>query len=79
MCPTSLASLFDFMNYSTYYELRGIKNTFCVPQPRTNSLKKCFAYNGAKVWNSLPNEIKESYSIKAFQNKIASHNLSYYN
>ena len=30
-------------------------------------------YDGAKLWNSIPNEIGESQSMSSFQNKIAAH------
>ena len=30
-------------------------------------------YNGAKLWNSIPNEIRESKSPSCFQKKIAGH------
>ena len=40
MGPTSLTDLFTFKSESTDYELRGIKRTLCLPQPRTNSMKK---------------------------------------
>ena len=36
MGPKSLSSLFD---------------SFCLPQPRTNSMKKSFIYDGATLWN----------------------------
>jgi hypothetical protein len=45
----------------------------CLPQPRTNSMKNSFMYDGAKLWNSIPNEIRESQSLSSFQKKIAAH------
>ena len=73
MGPTSLTDLYTFKSESTDCEFRGIKRTLCLPQPRTNSMKKSLAFNGPQVWNSLPNELKEINSLKTFQNKIASH------
>ena len=35
----------------------------------------CIMYNGAKLWNSIPNEIWESKSLSCFQKKIAGHNF----
>ena len=40
---------------------------------RTNSMKNSFMYDGAKLWNSIPKEIRESKSLSCFQNKIATH------
>ncbi|XP_046851131.1 uncharacterized protein LOC124444556 [Xenia sp. Carnegie-2017] len=50
-----------------------LKKTLCLPQPRSNSMKKSLAFNGPQVWNSLPNELKEISSLATFQRKIASH------
>jgi hypothetical protein len=36
-------------------------------------MKKSFMYDGAKLWNSIPNEIRESKSPSCFQKKIAAH------
>jgi hypothetical protein len=30
-------------------------------------------YDGAKLWNSIPNEIRESQSLSSIQKKIAAH------
>ena len=46
----------------TNYKLRDVESTLCLPQPRTNSLKKSFMFDGAHIWNSLPTEIRESNS-----------------
>ena len=37
------------------YRLRSISSGVCLPQPRTNSMKNSFMYDGAKLWNSIPN------------------------
>ena len=73
MDPTSFTDLFTFKSESKDYELRGIKRTLCLPQPRTNSMKKSLAINGPQVWNLLVNELKEINSLKTFQNKISFH------
>jgi hypothetical protein len=50
-----------------------ISSGLCLPQPRANNMKKSFMYDGAKLWNSIPNEIRESKSLSCFQKKIAAH------
>ena len=30
-------------------------------------------YDGAQLWNSIPNEIRESKTFAGFQNRIATH------
>ena len=71
MGPKSLADLFYFKNELTDYELRGVESALCLPQPRSNSMKKSLIFDGAHVWNSLPNKLRESNSLKAFENNIA--------
>ena len=71
--PESLSSLFTYKNEITNYKLRNVSSGLCLPKPRTNSMKKSFMYNGAKLWNSVPNEIRESKSLSCFQKKIAGH------
>lgn len=38
----------------------------CIPFPRTQYLKKCIGYKGAKLWIELPSEIKNFDSIVRF-------------
>ena len=71
--PESLTKLFHCKNETTKYNLRNISGSLCLPQPRTNGMKNSFMYDGAKLWNSTPKEIRESKSLSCFQNKIATH------
>jgi hypothetical protein len=71
--PESLTNLFHYKNEITDYKLRNISSGLCLPQPRTNSMKNSFMYDGAKLWNSIPNEIRESQSLSSIQKKIAAH------
>jgi hypothetical protein len=64
MGPKSLTDLFTCKSEVTNYKLRDVESTLCLPQPRTNTLKKSFILTGhAHTWNSLPTEIRESNSI----------------
>ena len=67
----SLTKLFHCKNEMTKYNLRNVSGNLCLPQPRTNSMKSSFMYDGDKLWNSIPKEIRESKSLPCFQNKIA--------
>ena len=42
MGPQSLTNLFTYKGEITSYNLRNISSTLCLPQPRTNYLKKSF-------------------------------------
>jgi hypothetical protein len=45
--PESLTNLFTYKNNITHYKLRNISSGLCLPQPRTNNMKKSFMYDGA--------------------------------
>ena len=45
MGPKSLTDLFTFKSEVTNYKLRVVESTLCLPQPRTNSMKKSFITN----------------------------------
>lgn len=40
MGPQSLANLFTYKGDMTNYNLRNIPSSLCLPQPRTNNIKK---------------------------------------
>ena len=73
MGPQTLTNLFTYKSEMTSYNLRNVSSTLCLPQPRTNNLKKRFMYDGSFLWNSFPKEIKESKSLSSFRTKIAAH------
>ena len=76
MGPKSLTNLFTDFTYKgevRNYKLRNISSSLCLPQPRTNIMKKSFMYDGAHLWNSIPKEIRESKSFSSFRKKIATH------
>ena len=71
--PKSQTNLFTFKDVITNYSLRNISSGLCLPQPRTNSMKNSFMFDSAKLWSSIPNEIRESKSLARFQKKMAAH------
>ena len=73
MGPESLTNLFTYKSEVTNHRLRGISSGLCLPQPRTNNMKNSFVYDGAHLWNSIPNEIRECKTLSCFRNKIATH------
>ena len=50
----------------TTYDPRNAQNDLAVPKPRRDFLKKSFRCSGAKLWNDLPGETKETLSICSF-------------
>ena len=57
----------EITNEITNYKLRSISSGLYLPQRRTNSMKNSFMYDGAKLWNSISNEIRECQSLSCFQ------------
>ena len=73
LTPLYLRELFEYR--STGYNLRKSENTLFVPKPRTNYGKRSFSYNGAVLWNELPQNIRAICSLSRFKREI--HNLSF--
>ena len=67
MAPEQFTKLFTYKNEITNHQLRNISNSLCVPQPRTDNMKTTFMYDGAHLWNSIPNEVRE-YKTSAANN-----------
>ena len=42
------------------------------PNAKNRTLKKSFCYDGAKIWNQIPEEIRNSVSLASFCNKLSS-------
>ena len=71
--PETLSNLFTYKSEETNYKLRNVSSGLRLPQLRTVGIKESFKYDSAKLWNSIPNEIRESKSLTCFQKKIAAH------
>ena len=52
--PNSLTELFTNTNEIHDHNTRNSEFNFALPQPKTNYMKKAFAYRGAKTWNNFP-------------------------
>ena len=53
--PPHIVNLFSYRQYLN------------IPQPSTNFKKRSLAYRGPKIWNSLPNDVKQCVSLSAFK------------
>ena len=66
--PNYLIELFS--EREMHYNVRN-QNLFNLPSFNTMTYgKKSFTYYGAKLWNALPNEIKDSVSLSSFKNSL---------
>jgi hypothetical protein len=70
LAPNALANLFVRKSGITDYEPRGSIASLQIPFPRTENLKKFFL-----LWNSLPPDLCDSYSLLIFKNGITAHNF----
>ena len=61
-----------FVNCDSRYNLRDRDNKLALPLPKTNYGKSSFQYCGAKIWNNLPNELRNLNSLATFRRRIHS-------
>ena len=78
--PKCLKKLFTLREDVLGYNVRNNSGKLCLPQPRTNSMKKSLMFDGAQIWNSLPSDVRNCKSFSTFKRKIAAcltcvHNL----
>ena len=72
LAPSRLCDLFQNVNKINDYNLRGSSTRVYIPMPKTEFLKQSFCYDGAKIWNQLPDEIRNSASLTSFCRKLSS-------
>ena len=72
LAPSRLCDLFQNVNKINDYNLRGSSTRVYIPMPKTEFLKQSFCYDGAKIWNQLPDEIRNSASSTSFCSKLSS-------
>ena len=58
------------------YNLRNSDFGFYLTKPKTEYMKKSISYSGAKFWNNLPSEVRNSTSINTFNSLISDISLS---
>ena len=72
MGPNSLKELFTFKTEILNHNLRDNSSSIRLPKPNTNNMtEKFYVPDGASIWNSIPQYIRESKSISCFKRKIA--------
>ena len=69
----SITDLFSYKSKKTEYHLRDITQSLCVPKPQTDHMKKSFMCDGAKLWNSIPKNLRQSKPLSSFRQKITTH------
>ena len=75
--PTYTSSMFTITAEIHNRNLRSVDNAqLRVPFSRTTSFENSFNVNGAKLWNSLPNELREKADINSFKKAVKSYQLN---
>ena len=72
LAPQRLCDIFKNVDEIHNYNLRGSSTKLYIPKPKTEFLKNSFGYSGAKLWNQILEEIRNSRSLKSFCNKLSS-------
>ena len=75
LAPPYMREMFHSHIGSDSYSLRCSAKNFQLPKVRTDVYKTSFAYTGAKLWNSLPDSLKEEHSLIRFKKRIKHYDL----
>ena len=70
LTPPYLSEMFTHSALFHDYGLRSSKMNLALPRSRTDFYRNSFAFTGAKIWNDLPNSVKEETSLKKFMSKL---------
>ena len=62
LAPQRLCNSFPFSNTVNSYNLRGSSTGLFIPRLSTEFLKKSFSYSEAKLWNRIPEDVRNSVS-----------------
>ena len=73
-CPENLKGKFTRRNQISKYETSRMHD-LQIPKPRLELSKRSFSYVGAKVWNDIPNAIRNVESTHLFKRKMKTHLL----
>ena len=68
--PTYFSSLFNSISVVTKRMLRNSNSNLKPPRMKTKFGQNSFAYKGAKIWNSLPNDCRKPNTFPTFKRKL---------
>ena len=72
IAPAYLKRYFSYGGDTSRYCLRGSNVNLSLPKPNTDYMKKSFKFSGAKLWNSLPIQLKLLPTLSSFKQGLAS-------
>ena len=73
LAPMRLSNIFRNSCSTNSYHLRNADNKLAFPLSKTELLTKSISCNGAKVWNSLPNEVRNWEALPMFYKLISTY------
>jgi len=68
--PSYLKTKYNLVRDTKSYNLRNGKHKLSLPKPNTDSMKRSFKFDGAKIWNCLPTSTKNSTSLQKFKKEL---------
>ena len=77
LCPGYLSSLFTMEQSNFIYNIRSYnEKNVKIPFPRIEHYKKSLLFSGSTLWNSLPNNLKNTDSLYDFKSMLKKYILS---
>ncbi|WAR28317.1 hypothetical protein MAR_014021, partial [Mya arenaria] len=64
--PSYIQNMFNYNVRRPNHLRSSNKSDFLIPKPNIELFKGSMSYSGVKVWNNIPNEIRQRESIKSF-------------
>ena len=71
LTPTYITNLFQFNSLENYNVRSVSNNNMLIKRHNTKTFEKSLQYNGPRIWNPLPQSIKNSSSLPSFKNAIS--------
>ena len=68
--PSYMNDMFTRVNNCTARSLRNAEVNLRLPLLSSAGGQKCFSYRGAKLWNSLGTEVRNSSTLRAFKKEV---------
>ena len=67
--PSSFDEYFRHIDHHHYTVARD-RNTFTLPNPRTDFGKQSIKYLGIQIWSALPEDIRNAPNIESFNSMV---------
>ena len=64
--PSYIIDMFNYNSIRPSHLRSSNEKDFIIPKPNSELFKRSMSYSGAKIWNSIPNNIRECKNIKSF-------------